>query len=128
MSIHLAIFAYIQICFKTFINKTVTAKPHNTAPMKFQSVSYNADSALIKSFCKCSCIFVTRVYMYRISLRCITIYFEVLHGCKRFCCIRYTASTNSAYYSLLYLYTQTNHVCDIITLNYTSMTHCVGIY
>ena len=29
---------------------------------------------------------------------------------------------------ILYLYTQTNHVCDFITLNYTSMTHCVGIY
>ena len=28
----------------------------------------------------------------------------------------------------LYLYTQTNHVCDFITLNYTSMTRCVGIY
>ena len=24
--------------------------------------------------------------------------------------------------------TQTNHVCDFITLNYTSTTHCVGIY
>ena len=47
---------------------------------------------------------------------------------KRFCCIRYTASTNTAYYSILYLYTQTNHVCDSITLNYTSITHCVGIY
>ena len=56
------------------------------------------------------------------------IYFEVLHGYKWFCCIRYTASSNSAYYSILYLYTQTNHVCDFITLNYTSMTHCVGIY
>ena len=62
------------------------------------------------------------------QVRCITIYFEVLHGYKRFCCIRYTASTNSAYYSILYLYTQTNHVCDTITLNYTSMTNCVGIY
>ena len=41
---------------------------------------------------------------------------------------RYTASTNSAYYGILYLYTQTNHVCDFITLNNTSMTHCVGIY
>ena len=59
---------------------------------------------------------------------CITIYFEVLHGYKRFCCIRYTASTNSAYYSILYLYTQTNQVCDIIKLNYTSMNHFVGIY
>ena len=62
------------------------------------------------------------------QVRCITIYFHVLNGYKRFCCIRYTASTNSAYYSTLYLYTQTNHVCDFITLNYTSMTHCVGIY
>ena len=26
------------------------------------------------------------------------------------------------------MYTKTNHVCDSITLNYTSMTHCVGIY
>ena len=25
------------------------------------------------------------------------------------------------------MYKQTNHVCDFITLNYTSMTHCVGI-
>ena len=57
-----------------------------------------------------------------------TIYFEVIHGYKRFCCIRYTARTNYAYYSILYLYTQTNHVCELITLNYTSMTHCVGIH
>ena len=62
------------------------------------------------------------------QVRCITIYIEVLHGYKLFCCIRYTASTNSAYQSLLYLYTQTNLVCDFITLNYTSMTDCVGIY
>ena len=62
------------------------------------------------------------------QVRCITIYFHVFNGYKRFCCIRYTASTNSAYYSTLYLYTQTNHDCDFITLNYTSMTHCVGIY
>ena len=62
------------------------------------------------------------------QVRCITIYFEVLHGYKRFCCIRYTARTNSAYYSILYLYTQTNHDCDFITLNYNSMDHCVGIY
>ena len=52
----------------------------------------------------------------------------MLHGYKRFCCIRNTASTNSAYYSILHLYKQTNHVCDYITLNYTSMTHCVGLY
>ena len=44
------------------------------------------------------------------------------------CCIRYTARTNSAYYSILYLYTHTNHVCDFITRNYTSMNHCVEIY
>ena len=62
------------------------------------------------------------------QVRCIKIYFEVLQGYKRFCCIRYTASTNSPYYSILYLFSQTNHVCDIITLNYTSMTHCVGNY
>ena len=61
------------------------------------------------------------------QVRCITKYFEVLHGYKPFCCIRYTASTNYAYYRILYFYTQTNHVCDFITLNYTSMTHCVGI-
>ena len=35
---------------------------------------------------------------------------------------------HSAYLSILYLYTQTNHVCDFITLNYTSMNQCVGIY
>ena len=62
------------------------------------------------------------------QVRCTTIYFEVLHGYKRFCSIRYTARTNSAYYSILYLYTQTNHICDVITLNYISMTHSVGIY
>ena len=56
------------------------------------------------------------------------IYFEVLHGHKRFSCIRYTASTNCAYYGVLYLLTQTNHVFDFIKLNYTSMTYCVGIY
>ena len=54
--------------------------------------------------------------------------FPRIYGYRRFCCIRYTASTNSAYYSILYLYTQTNHVIDFITLNYTSMTHCRGIY
>ena len=63
-----------------------------------------------------------------LQIRCITIYFHVLHGYKRFCSIRYTASTNSAYYSILYLYTHTNHVCDFVSLNYTSVTHCVGIY
>ena len=26
------------------------------------------------------------------------------------------------------MYTQTNQVCDFVTLNYTSMTHCVGIF
>ena len=62
------------------------------------------------------------------QVRCITIYYEVLHGYKRFCCIRFTASTNSAYYCIVYLYTQTKHVCDFITLNYTSMALCVGIY
>ena len=62
------------------------------------------------------------------QVRCITIYFHVLHVYKRFCCIRYTASTSYAYYSILYLYTQTYHVCDFITLNYASITHCVGIY
>ena len=62
------------------------------------------------------------------QVRCITIYFKEFHGYKRYCCIRYTASTNSAYNSILYLYTQINHVCDFTTLNYTSMTHCVGIY
>ena len=31
-------------------------------------------------------------------------------------------------YCILYLYTQTNVVCDFITLNYNSMTHCVEIY
>ena len=56
------------------------------------------------------------------------IYFEVLHGYKLFCCIRQHASTNSAYYSILYVHTQTNHVCEFITLNCTLMTHCVGIY
>ena len=62
------------------------------------------------------------------QVRCITIYLHVLHGYKRFCSIRHTASTNSAYYSILYLDAQTNHVCDFITLNYNSMTHCGGIY
>ena len=62
------------------------------------------------------------------QLRCITIYFHVLHGYKRFCCIRYTASADSAYYCIIHLYTQTHNVCEFITLNYTSMIHCVGIY
>ena len=57
----------------------------------------------------------------------ITIYFEVLHGYKRFCCIRYTARTNSGILQYI-IFVYTNHVCDFITLNYTSMTHCVGIY
>ena len=36
-------------------------------------------------------------------VRCITINFDVLHVYKRFCCIQYTVSTNSAYYRILYL-------------------------
>ena len=62
------------------------------------------------------------------QVRCINIYFDVLHVYKRFRCIRYTESTNSAYCRILHLYTHTNHVCDSITLNYTPMTHWVGIY
>ena len=58
------------------------------------------------------------------ALRSISQYYTVTNGSAAF----ETASTNSAYYSILYLYTATNHVCDFITLNYTSMTHCVGIY
>ena len=57
-----------------------------------------------------------------------TIYFDVLHGYKRYCCIRYAASTNSRYFGILRLQTHTNHVCDYVTLNYTCMTHRVGIY
>ena len=62
------------------------------------------------------------------QVRCITVYFDVLHVYKRFCCIRYTARTNSAYYCISYMWTHTNHVWDCITLNYTSMTNWVGIY
>ena len=29
---------------------------------------------------------------------------------------------------IIFVYTKTNHVCDFITLSYTSMTHSVGIY
>ena len=61
-------------------------------------------------------------------VRCITIYFEVLHCYKRFCCIRNAASTNSTYYGLLPSQTHSNHVGDYIALNYTFMTHRVGIY
>ena len=62
------------------------------------------------------------------QVRCITIYFHVLDGYERFCSIRYTASTNSAYYSILPLQTHTNDVSHNITLNYTSMTNAVLIY
>ena len=62
------------------------------------------------------------------QVRCITIYFEVLHGYKRFGCIRNTESTNSTYYCILPSQTHSIHDGDYITLNYTSMTHCVGIY
>ena len=44
------------------------------------------------------------------------------------CCIRYSARSNSSYYSILYLQTHTNHVRDFLILNYNSMSHCVGIY
>ena len=60
--------------------------------------------------------------------RCITICFHVLHGYTFSCCIRCTARTNSAYYSILTLSTYTIHVCDYITPNYTSMVHKVCIY
>ena len=62
------------------------------------------------------------------QVRCITIYFDVLHVCKRFCLIRYSATTNIAYYRILYSQTHTNHVCDCIILNNTSVTHWVGIH
>ena len=60
------------------------------------------------------------------QVRC-TIYFHVLHDYIRFCCIRYTARTNSAYYSILSLSTHINHASDYITPNYTSVTHRDGI-
>ena len=62
------------------------------------------------------------------QVRCITIYFEVLHGYILFCCIRLTVGTNYTYYGILPSLTHSNHVGDYIALNYTSMTHCVGIY
>ena len=62
------------------------------------------------------------------QVRCITIYFEVLEGFNRFCCIRNTASTNSTYYGIITLQMHTNWVSDYITLSYTCMTHRVGIY
>ena len=62
------------------------------------------------------------------QVRCITIYFDVLNGYKRFCCIRNPAGTNSTYYGILPSLTHPNHVGDYIALNYTFMTHRVGIY
>ena len=61
-------------------------------------------------------------------VRCITIYFEILHGYKRFCCIPNTAGTNSTYYGMLPSQTHFNNVGDYIALNYTFMTLRVGIY
>ena len=58
----------------------------------------------------------------------ITIHFHVPHYYTRFCSIRYTARTNSAYYGILTLSTHANHVCDYITSNYTSMKHRIVIY
>ena len=63
-----------------------------------------------------------------IQVRCTTIHFHVLHGYNRFCCIRNTAGTNSTYYGILSSQTHSNHVGDYIALNYTFITHRVGIY
>ena len=46
----------------------------------------------------------------------------------RFCCIRNTAGTNSSYYGISHSETHSNDVGDYIALNYTFMTHRVGIY
>ena len=59
------------------------------------------------------------------ALRYISMYYTVTNCSAAFDTLQ---APNSAYYNILHLYTQTNHVCDIITLNYTSMTHCVGIF
>ena len=42
--------------------------------------------------------------------------------------MRYTASTNSAYCSIITVSTHTNKVCYYIKVNYTWITHRVGIY
>ena len=53
-------------------------------------------------------------------------YYTVTNGSAAFHTLQAPIPHITAY--ILYLYTQTNHVCDFITLNDTSMTHCVGIY
>ena len=63
-----------------------------------------------------------------LQVRGITIYFDVLHGHKRFCCIRNTAGTNSTYYGILPSQTHCNHVGEYIALNFIFLTHRVGIY
>ena len=57
-----------------------------------------------------------------------TIDFQVKHYYTRFCCIRYTARMNSAYFRISKLSTHANHVCVYITPNSTYMTHRVEIY
>ena len=57
-------------------------------------------------------------------LRYISKYYTVTNGSAAF------GTLQGPIHILQYIIfvTQTNHVCDFITLNYTSMTRCVGIY
>ena len=58
------------------------------------------------------------------ALRYISTYYTVTNGSAAFDILQAPIPHITVYY----IFIQTNHVCDFITLNNTSMTHCVGIY
>ena len=51
------------------------------------------------------------------QVRCITVYFDVLHVYNRFCCNRHTASTNSSYYRILF--------CKHILITFVTLLHLI---
>ena len=59
------------------------------------------------------------------ALRYVSTYYTLTNGSAAFDTLQAPIPHITVY---IYLYTQTNHVCDFITLNYTSMIHYVGIY
>ena len=58
------------------------------------------------------------------ALRYISTYQAVTNGSAAFDILQAPIPHITVYYICI----QTNHVCDFIKLNYTTMTHCVLIY
>ena len=100
----------LQVNPSTILKNEVPSKYHSIEsglndknsrnPNPISSSNPNVQS-LIKRRRKITQRVLTAIVSNRRLARCITIYFEVLHGYKRFFCIRNTARTNSSYYGIL---------------------------